>query len=168
MNTSFSGFKTNVRKYNYQQLHFILFLFLSIFYQLCYYSCFIFSSLFLFTQYPHSLQHLPHLRSCPWVVHIISLTSPFPILFLTSPCLFSTYQLCFLFPVLFPPFFLSTSPLITLHVISISVVLFLFQLFAQFVFVFLGSVVDSCEFVVILLFIVLIFFFLDKPLKHFI
>ena len=29
-------------------------------------------------------------------------------------------------------------------------------------FCFLGSVVDSCEFVVILLFIVLIFFFLDK------
>ena len=33
-----------------------------------------------------------------------------------------------------------------------------------FVFIFLGSVVDSCEFVVILLFIVLVIFFLDKSL----
>ena len=54
--------------------------------------------------YPHSLwQSLP-LSSCPWVVHISSLASPFPIPFLTSPCLFCAYQLCFLFPVLFPQF----------------------------------------------------------------
>ena len=33
-----------------------------------------------------------------------------------------------------------------------------------FVFVFLGSVIDSCKFVVILLFVVLILFFLDKSL----
>ena len=33
-----------------------------------------------------------------------------------------------------------------------------------FCFVFLGSVIDSCEFVVILLFLFLIFFFLDKSL----
>ena len=42
------------------------------------------------------------LSSCPWVMHISSLGSPFPMLFLTSPCLFSTYHLCFLFPVPFP------------------------------------------------------------------
>ena len=42
--------------------------------------------------------------SCPWVVHISPLASTFPILFLTSPCLFSTYHLCFLFPVPLPPF----------------------------------------------------------------
>ena len=41
-------------------------------------------------------------NSCPWVVHISSLASPFPILFLTSPCLFSTYHLCSLFPLPFP------------------------------------------------------------------
>ena len=52
--------------------------------------------------------------------------------------------------------------LISLHVISISVILFLFQLFAQF-FLFLGSVTNICEFVVILLFILLIFFFLNNP-----
>ena len=41
----------------------------------------------------------PHLSSCPWVVHISSLASSFPILFLTSSCLFCTCYLCFLFPV---------------------------------------------------------------------
>ena len=41
--------------------------------------------------------------SCPWVIHISSLASTFPILFLPSPCLFSTYHLCYLFSVPFPP-----------------------------------------------------------------
>ena len=50
-----------------------------------------------------TLQHSPSLSSCSWVVHISSLTSLFPILFLTSPCLFYAYQLCFLLPVPFPP-----------------------------------------------------------------
>ena len=81
------------------------------------------------------------------------LTLPLSILYLPSmiliPCTFS--------PIL--------PLLITLHAISISVILFLFQLVAQFVFVFLGSVLDSCQFVVSLLFIVLIFLFLlDKSL----
>ena len=44
-------------------------------------------------------QHPLPLSSCPWVIHISSLASPFPTLFLTSPCLFCTYQLCFLLPV---------------------------------------------------------------------
>ena len=64
--------------------------------------------------------------SCPWVILISSLATTFPILFLPSPCLFSTYHLCYLFSVPFP---LSPSPaplLITLPVISISVALFLF------------------------------------------
>ena len=91
----------------------------------------------------------PPYSSCPWVIHINSLASTFPILFLPYPYLFSTYHLCYLLPLPFPP--LSPSLLITLHVISISVILYLFQLFPQFVFVFviLGSVVDSCEFLVI-------------------
>ena len=46
---------------------------------------------------------IPHLSSCPWVIHISSLASLFPILFLTFPCLFSTYHLCYLFSVPFPP-----------------------------------------------------------------
>ena len=68
----------------------------------------------------------PSLSSCPWVVHKSSMASPFPILFLTSSCLLCTNQLCFLFPVPYPPSFPSTSPLMILHVISISMVLFLF------------------------------------------
>ena len=94
-------------------------------------------------QQPHALLP-PALSSCPWVVHISSLTSLFPIPFLTSLCPFYAYQLCFLFPELPPPFFPSPSPLKTLHVMSISLILFLFQLFASFCFCFfLGSVVDS-------------------------
>ena len=55
-----------------------------------------------------------------------SLASPFPILFLASPVYFlptiyATYSLC-----LFPPLSLPTPLLITLHVISISVILLLF------------------------------------------
>ena len=41
----------------------------------------------------------PHLSSCLWVMHISSLASPFPIVFITSPCLFGIYHLCFLVPV---------------------------------------------------------------------
>ena len=53
---------------------------------------------------------LPALSSCPWVIHVSSLASTFPILFLTSPCLFCAYHLCFFFPVPFPPFSLSPLP----------------------------------------------------------
>ena len=82
-----------------------------------------FSPLFPSTLHALSHRHFPP-SSCSWVVHISSLTyrlksksdglflaSPqlgtwlttqVPILFLTSPCLFWAYHLCFLFPVLFP------------------------------------------------------------------
>ena len=42
--------------------------------------------------------------SCPWVAHVSSLASTFPMLFLPSLCLFCTYHLCFLFHVPFPLF----------------------------------------------------------------
>ena len=103
------------------------------------------------------------LGSCPWVVHISSLVSPFPILFLTSPCLFCTYHLSFLFPVTFRPFspLPADNPPCDLHFYDSAPVLVV--CLVVFVFVFSGSVVDNCEFAVILLFIVLIFFFfLDK------
>ena len=54
---------------------------------------------------PTCIPPLP-LSSCPWIIHTSSLASPFPILFLTSLCLFCTYHLCFLFPVLILPFIL--------------------------------------------------------------
>ena len=64
---------------------------------------------------PSAWYHLPSsnprpLSSCPWVMHKSSLASPFPIFFLISPCLFCTYQLCFLFPLPFPPFSLLLLP----------------------------------------------------------
>ena len=95
----------------------IILLQLSQFFSLC--------SLSLVPPFPPAI---PHLSSCPWVVCISSLASPFPILFLPSPCLFCTYQLCFLIPIPLSPFSLSASTpqLITLHVISISMILFLF------------------------------------------
>ena len=92
----------------------------------------------------------PPYSSCPWVILITSLASTFPTLFLLSPCLFSTYHLCYLVSVPFPHSPPPTPLLTTLHVISISMVLFLFQLFAQFALVFvLGVVVNNCEFAII-------------------
>ena len=52
----------------------------------------------------------PLFSSCPWVMHVSSWASPFPILFLTSSCLFSTYHLCYLLSVPFPPLSPSHSP----------------------------------------------------------
>ena len=92
----------------------------------------------------------PSYSSCPWVILISSLASTFPTLFLPSPVYFP--------PIIYAIYSLYLSPLspppnpllINLHVISISVVLFLFQLFAQFSFVLvLGVVVNNCEFAVI-------------------
>ena len=53
---------------------------------------------------------IPPLSSCPWVVHISSLASPFPILFLAFLRVFSAYQLCFL--ILVPFCLWSSSPLL--------------------------------------------------------
>ena len=39
----------------------------------------------------HSLRQFPHHCSCPWVMHINSLATPFPILYFTSPWLFCNY-----------------------------------------------------------------------------
>ena len=53
----------------------------------------------------------PPYSSCPWVILISSLASTFPTLFLPSPCLFSTYHLCYLFSVPFPLLSPSQSPI---------------------------------------------------------
>ena len=61
--------------------------------------------------YPLTHHYSPHLSSCPWVIHISSLTCLFPTLFLLSPCLFCTYHLCYLFSVPLPPLSPSHSPI---------------------------------------------------------
>ena len=108
----------------------------------------------------------PHLTSCPWVIRISSLASPFPVLFLTSPVdLYLPFMLlipCTFSPILSPPPLPTHNPPCDLHFCDSVPVLVV--CLVCFCFVFLGSVVDSCEFVVILLFIFLIFFFLDKSL----
>ena len=122
----------------------------------------IFSPLSTSSQYPISSSIAP-LSLCPWVICISSLASPFSVLFLTSPCLFCTYHLCFLFLVPFPSVSLLPLPpgnrpcdLLFCDSVPVLVVWLIF---------FLGSVVNSCKFVVILLFMFLIFFmFLDKSL----
>ena len=111
----------------------------------------------------HSLlPAVPTFSSCPWVIHISSLAYIFPLLSLTSPCLFSTYHLCYLFPVPFSPLSPSYSPADNPHCDlhfcdSVPVLVVCLVVF------FLGLIVNSCEFIVILLFIFLIFF-LDKSL----
>ena len=81
------------------------------------------------TWYPHSLQQSPF-SSCPWGMHMTNLTSPFPILFLISPHPFCTYEFCFLIPAPFLHSLPSPSQSIAFQTISISVILFLFCLFA--------------------------------------
>ena len=66
-------------------------------YRFCYYSCPPPPST------PNSLQWSHLLCSCPWVMHISYLATPFPILFLTCPCLFYNYQFVFFNPFTFSP-----------------------------------------------------------------
>ena len=97
-----------------------------------------------------SLPHSPY-SSCLWVTHISSLASAFPILFLPSPCLFSTYHLCYLYSVSFPLLSPSHSPVnnppCDLHFCG-SVPILVVCLVCFFVVV-LGVVVNNCEFAVI-------------------
>ena len=120
----------------------------------------------IYTPLPPSF---PHLSSCPWVIHLSSLASPFYIQFLTTP-ISILYLPFMLLPCTFSPFsdLPSSSLLITLHFcdlyfcesVPVLVVCFICQFYllsCQFFFFFLGLVVD-CEFVVILPLIFFIFF----------
>ena len=101
---------------------------------------FSFSPLFPSILHCPSHHHSPcHLSLCPWVIHVSYLASPFPILFLTSPCLLCTYHLCFLFPVPFPAYYLLTIPTNnppcdlyfcdSVTVLDVSLVCFIFRVF---------------------------------------
>ena len=108
------------------------------------------------TSIPHPLVHVH--GSYIWVLWLLH----FLYFFKISPCLFHIYQLCFLFLVPFLSFFplpLGADNLpIDLH-INDSVPLLVVCTFCV-----LDSVVDSCEFVAILMVIVLFFFFKQVPL----
>ena len=109
---------------------------------------------------------IPPFSSCPWVTHVSSSASTFSTLFLTSPSVF-IYHLCFLFPEPFPPFsplHLPTDNPSYYLLFCDSIPLLLVAYFVLVFVVFLGLVVDSCEFAVISLLIFFIFFFLDKTL----
>ena len=97
--------------------------------------------------------------------YISSLVSPFPILFLTSPCLFSTYHLCYIFSVPFPALSPTHShvdnPPCDLHFCDSVPVLLVCLVCLFFV---LGSVVDSCECCHFTVHILIIIFILDKSL----
>ena len=82
--------------------------FLNVFYWLCYYLCPIFSPLYSPLPIPPPTA-LPYLSSCPWAVHINSLVSPFPTLFLTSPLSILYLPFMLLIPSSFSPI-LSLSP----------------------------------------------------------
>ena len=116
----------------------------------------------LWTSPPCSIP--PTLSSCPWVIHISSLSSLFPIpFFYLSPSILCL-PIMLLLPCTFPPppFLPSPSPLKSLQSpflwfcscssCSLSLCFCCFCFFHFFLF-FLGTFVDSCEFIVILLFI---------------
>ena len=98
--------------------HFSFFLFFFQFLIVYFYCIFLFKFLKIYllimllqlSHFPPSLHPaypipptFPPYSSCPWVILISSLASTFPKLFLPSPCLFSTYHLCYLFSVPSPP-----------------------------------------------------------------
>ena len=83
---------------------------------------------------PHSRRQSSHHCSCPWVMHISSLITPFPKLYFTSPWLFVTTYLYFLIPSPLHSFPDTLSHLATFKTPSVSMVLFLSFLFASFIF----------------------------------
>ena len=73
---------------------------------------------------PHSLGHSPFLCSCPSVMHISSLATPFPILYYTSPWLFCDCLFVLPNPLTHSP--ILPSHLATIKTLSESMILSLF------------------------------------------
>ncbi|KAF6081831.1 hypothetical protein HJG60_008838 [Phyllostomus discolor] len=110
--------------------------------------------------------HIPPFSSCPCVILMSCLASTFPILFLPSPYLFSTYILCYLFSIPFPPLSSShppaANPPCALHFCGSVPVLVVYLVSFGFA---LGVVVNNCEFAVLLLYMSFLYLlFLDKSL----
>ena len=139
---------------------YIVFTFLKL-HWLCYYS-FNFPLLPPSMQQPHSLRQTWYHCSCPWVMCISPLATPFPILCFTSPWLFCNYLFVLLNPLTSSPISLQSPPIwqtsksLCIHE-SVSVLLVCLVSF-------LDSIVDRFVFFAILLFIVSIFFFLNMSL----
>ena len=72
---------------------------------------------------------IPTLSSYPWVMHLSSLASPFPILFLTSLCHFVLNNLGFIIPSPFLPLPRPPSQPATIPVFFLTMILYLFCLF---------------------------------------
>ena len=69
----------------------------------------------------------PHHCSCPWVMHISALATPFPILYFASPWLFCNYLFVLLNPLTSSPIPQHPpSHLTTVKMLSVSMILFLF------------------------------------------
>ena len=78
----------------------------------------------------HCLRQSPHHCSCPWVMHISFLATPFPILYCISPWLFCNYLFVLLNALTFSPTPPHPSHLATIKMLSVSMILSLFFLFA--------------------------------------
>ena len=87
------------------------------------------------TQHPHSLRISPHHCSCPWVICISSLATPFSYTLCTvHPHGYSvTIYLYFLIPSPLHPLPHSPSHLAIIKTLSVSMILSLFFLFTYFV-----------------------------------
>ena len=87
----------------------------------------------IFPSLPPSGQYPPpnsNHCSCPWVTHISSLATPFPLLYFTSLGLFCNYLFVLLNPLTFHPYPQCPSHLAPIKTFSVSMILSLFFLFA--------------------------------------
>ncbi|KAF6084320.1 hypothetical protein HJG60_008596 [Phyllostomus discolor] len=83
------------------------------------------------TWHPYSLRQSPHLCSCPWVMHISSLATPFAILYFTFTWLFCNYPYVLLNSLTSLPIPLHpTSHMATIKMLSVFMILSLLFLFA--------------------------------------
>ena len=131
-------------------------------YRLCYYNYLNFPPCPPPFNNPHSLSLSPHHCSCPWVIHVSSLATPFPILEFISHGYSVTTYLYFLIPSPLHPF--SPTPLPSGNHQNVFCIYDSTSVLPVCLVCFLDSIVHRYIFFAILLFIVLIFYFLSKSL----
>ena len=109
---------------------------------------------------PHSRRQSPYHCSCPWIMHMSSLATPFPILYRTSHGYSVTTYLYFLIPLALHPF--PHSPLPSGNHQNTLCIHDCVSLLLVCLVCFLDSVVNRYVIFALLLFTALIFFFLNK------